>query len=141
MLKRTVAGRLAKCERGNAMLVSAAALPLLIGSAALAYDTVQLAVWIQQLQEVTDASAVAGAEALAAGRPVAAAVDRRIGEDQRVRIVPPVLISSAGDQRGVRVVVTSQRRLIFLGAMMAQPPTRLAQAVVVSDGKAVRIAR
>ena len=77
----TMVARMLRCERGNAALVSAAALPLLLSSAALAYDTVQLAIWMQQLQEVTDASATAGAQALAGGRPVEAAIEHAIESD------------------------------------------------------------
>ncbi len=127
--------RLMRCQRGNAALVSAAALPLLLSSAALAYDTVQLAIWMQQLQEVTDVSATAGARALAEGRPVAAAVDRAIESDRRVHVVPPVRVEAApgAGRQGVRVVLVSQRRLTFLGAVMTEPPTRSAEAVALVD--------
>ena len=132
-------GRLIGCERGNTMLVSAAALPLLISSAALAYDTVQLAVWMQQLQEVADAGAAAGAEAVAEGRPVSEAVDRAVASDRRVDIVAPILIQNgpargphARDRQAVRVVLTSQRPLIFLGALMRSPPTRSAEATAIA---------
>ena len=35
-------------KRGNAMIIAAAALPLLIGSAGLATDTIQWALWKRQ---------------------------------------------------------------------------------------------
>jgi Flp pilus assembly protein TadG len=140
--------RIWRCQRGNAALVSAAALPLLLSSAALAYDTVQLAIWMQQLQEVTDASATAGARALAGGRPVDAAIERAIESDRRVLVVPPVRIEGASDQgsRGVRVVLTSQRSLTFLGAVMTDQPTRSAHATAIVDpaangGARVRLLR
>jgi hypothetical protein len=129
------ASRLIRCRRGNAALVSAAALPLLLSSAALAYDTVQLAIWMQQLQQVTDASATAGARAMAAGQPVAIAVDRAIEGDRRVDIVAPVRVEPASGEgrEGVRVVLVSQRRLTFLGAVMSEPPMRSAEALAVID--------
>src|SRR5215212_2217158 len=52
-------------ERGNVLVIGAAVLPLLIGSAAFAVDTIQLSVWKRQLQRASDSSAIAGAYALA----------------------------------------------------------------------------
>ena len=43
-------------KRGNAMIIAAAALPLLIGSAGLATDTIQWALWKRQLQRVADSA-------------------------------------------------------------------------------------
>ena len=47
-------------KRGNAMIIAAAALPLLIGSAGLATDTIQWALWKRQLQRAADSAAIAG---------------------------------------------------------------------------------
>jgi hypothetical protein len=135
--------RLIGCERGNSALVSAAVLPLLISSAAVAYDTVQFALWIEQLQGAADAGALAGAEARAAGRPPAPAVDRAVNRDPRVRIVPPVLVEEAGSSTAVRVVLTARRDFPFLGAMMNKPAQRSVQATAFTDSPAreARLAR
>ena len=47
-------------DRGNALILAAAALPLLIGSAGLATDTIQWALWKRQLQRAADSAAIAG---------------------------------------------------------------------------------
>ena len=136
--------RLIRCERGNSPLVGAAVLPLLISSAAVAYDTVQFALWIEQLQQTADAGAVAGAEARAAGRAPAPAVDRAVSRDTRVRIVPPVLVEEkAGGGAAVRVVLTARRDFPFLGAMMSKPAERSAEATAfaVAPAHEARLAR
>ena len=57
-------------KRGNVLLVCAVAMPMPIGSAALAIDTIQLSLWKRQLQRAADSGAIASAYALAqAGRP------------------------------------------------------------------------
>ena len=55
---------LRKDERGNVLVVGAATMPLLMGSAALAIDTVQLTLWKRQLQRTADSAAIAGAFAV-----------------------------------------------------------------------------
>lgn len=129
--------RLMGCERGHSALMSAAALPLLISSVAIAYDTVRFAFWAERLQQAADAGAVAGAEALAAGRQPAAAVGRAVSRDPRIRIVEPVLVEKqAGERAGVRVVLTARRDFPFLGAMMSKPAERLAEATAFTDAPA-----
>ena len=41
-------------RRGNALVVAGAALPLIIGSAGLATDTIQWVVWKRELQRLAD---------------------------------------------------------------------------------------
>jgi hypothetical protein len=118
--------RLRACECGNALLVSAATLPLLIGSSALAYDTVQLALWTQQLQQAAVAGAAAGARALAAGEPVEPAVERTIARAARLRIVLPPRVERRRDT--IRVVLVSHEQLLFLGALLDAPPAAMAEA-------------
>src|SRR3954447_19306209 len=47
-------------KRGNALVIAAAALPLVIGSAGLASDTIQWTLWKRQLQRAADSGAIAG---------------------------------------------------------------------------------
>ena len=47
-------------KRGNSLIIAAAALPLLLGSAGLATDTIQWALWKRQLQRAADSAAIAG---------------------------------------------------------------------------------
>ena len=52
-------------ERGNALALGAAALPLIIGGAGLALDTVQISLAKRQLQRAADSAALAGARSVA----------------------------------------------------------------------------
>src|SRR5687768_5615897 len=47
-------------RRGNALVIAAAALPLVLGSAGLASDTIEWALWKRQLQRAADSAAMAG---------------------------------------------------------------------------------
>src|ERR1044072_7367720 len=49
--------------RGNAIVVAAATLPLIIGAAAIGVDTIQVSVARRQLQRSADSAALAGAYA------------------------------------------------------------------------------
>lgn len=59
--------RLRRSEHGNVLVIGAASMPLLIGSAALAVDTIQLSLWKRQLQRAADSGAIAGAYAMGQG--------------------------------------------------------------------------
>lgn len=52
--------RLWRDKRGNALLIAGAAMPLLIGAAGLANDTIQWTLWKRQLQRAADSAAIAG---------------------------------------------------------------------------------
>ena len=52
--------RLFKDRRGNVLAVAAAALPLTVGAAGLATDTIQWTLWKRQLQRAADSAAIAG---------------------------------------------------------------------------------
>ena len=77
-------------KRGNALILAAAALPLLLGSAGLATDTIQWALWKRQLQRAADSAAIAGVYdrvAHAGGTTnVSTAVDHDLGLNQHTNI-------------------------------------------------------
>ena len=52
--------RLLKDKRGNVLVVTAACLPLVIGAAGLATDTIEWTLWKRQLQRAADSAAIAG---------------------------------------------------------------------------------
>ena len=131
-------------KRGNALILAAAALPLLLGSAGLATDTIQWALWKRQLQRAADSAAIAGVYdrvAHAGGTTnVSTAVDHDLGLNQHTNIG---LMSSypqlsypadAGSNKNqVRVVLRVQRSLSFSSMFMAAAPmiTATAQAATV----------
>ena len=69
--------RLWNDRRGNALAITAAALPLVVGSAGLASDTIQWALWKRQLQRSADSAALAGAYALTQTKSATTAQERR----------------------------------------------------------------
>src|SRR5687768_10443723 len=52
--------RLWNDKRGNALIIAGASLPMVVGSAGLASDTIQWALWKRQLQRAADSAALAG---------------------------------------------------------------------------------
>lgn len=71
--------KLRRSERGNVLILTAAAMPLLVGSAGLATDTIQWALWKRQLQKAADSAAIAGVYARMAGQDVTQAVNYDLG--------------------------------------------------------------
>ena len=47
-------------RRGNALVIAGAALPMIVGAAGLATDTIQWTLWKRQLQRAADSAAIAG---------------------------------------------------------------------------------
>ncbi len=115
--------KLLKSERGNVMVLGAAALPLLIGAGAVGLDSIQLALWKRQLQRSADSAALAGARALVqkmTADQIITAAKRDLKLNNQVPLVgtadvqpPPTAGAFAGDNRAVRVVLNSQPTLPF----------------------------
>src|SRR5437763_10686372 len=53
--------KLLKDRRGNALAIACAAMPMVIGCAGLATDTIEWTLWKRQLQRAADSAAFAGA--------------------------------------------------------------------------------
>ena len=47
-------------KRGNALMIAAGAMPMIVGCAGLASDTIQWSLWKRQLQRAADSAAIAG---------------------------------------------------------------------------------
>src|SRR5205809_7498135 len=52
--------RILKDRRGNTLAIAAACMPLVVGAAGLATDTIQWTLWRRQLQRAADSAAIAG---------------------------------------------------------------------------------
>lgn len=133
-----------KDQRGNALVIGAAAMPLLIGAAAIGVDTIQVSVARRQLQRSADSAALAGAYALAQSQPVANSVNHDLAlNDDVVLSGSPVIENApttgayAGNPRAVRVVLAANRSVpfisFFLGSTMAVSAE--ATAAIVYTGK------
>jgi len=123
-------------ERGNVLVVGAAAMPLLIGSAALAIDTIQISVWKRQLQRAADSSAIAGAYALSLGDDTHDAVHRDLdknafpvlSQEEAITVGPRL-----GFDRTVRVTLTAARTPPFMSIFTERPQTLVADATAALD--------
>lgn len=133
-------------RRGNALLIAGAALPLIMGSAGLASDTIQWVLWKRELQRVADSAAEAGAYAKVNGAtldncsnvssatyssPIAYSVKNNNHLPQTPSCSatnPPSTGGYTSDSNAVRVTVSMQRALSFTGLFMQTPPTITATA-------------
>uniref|UniRef100_UPI0025D1CADE pilus assembly protein TadG-related protein n=1 Tax=Sphingomonas sp. TaxID=28214 RepID=UPI0025D1CADE len=126
-------------ERGNMVVIAAAALPLLVGSAGLATDTIQWALWKRQLQRAADSAAIAGVydrfAADGATSNTATAVDHDLTLNQHtvMSLQPgyPVVTfpANAGNNKNqVRVVLAVQKNLSFSSMFLSAAPVIQATA-------------
>ncbi len=131
--------KLFKDKRGNALIIAAAALPLMVGSAGLATDTIQWAMWKRQLQRAADSAAIAGVydRINNAGQTdtTATAIAHDISLNQHTglslqagypKIVYPANSGTKVNQ--VQVQLAVQRKLSFSGLFMKNPPLILTTA-------------
>ena len=135
-------------KRGNTIILVAAALPMLIGSAGLATDTIQWALWKRQLQRAADSAAIAGVydrvQHTGATTTTATAVSHDLSLNQHTNITlqptyPLVTFpADSGSQKNqVKVVLAVKRPLSFSGMFMADAPlirTTAQAAAVQSSG-------
>lgn len=127
--------RLWRDRRGNALVILGAALPLVVGSAGLATDTIQWALWKRQLQRTADSAALAGVYALTQDKSATAAAERDLLVNSHVGLnltksiqPPPTSGPFAGDTTAVRVNLSIQKKLGFSGLFLASTPTITATA-------------
>ena len=144
-------------RRGNALVIAGAALPLVIGSAGLASDTIQWVLWKRQLQRAADSAAIAGVYATmqnqtnSTTQSVAAAVNTDVDKVDSFRrpgavtthpgyvlqaepvITFPTITNTAN---AVKVVLSVQKSLGFSGVFVSSAPviTASATAATVKTG-------
>ena len=142
-------------RRGNALIIAGAALPLIVGSAGLASDTIQWTLWKRQLQRVADSAAEAGAYAKVGGATLdncsnvatatySSPIGYEVKKDSHLPQTPictatnpPSTGGFTSDSNAVRVAVSMQRTLSFSGMFMSAAPniTASATATIVPAGK------
>ncbi|GAO37967.1 hypothetical protein SCH01S_01_01300 [Sphingomonas changbaiensis NBRC 104936] len=134
---------LARASRGNVIVAAAASLPVVIGSAGLATDTLQWVLWKRQLQRQADSAALSGAFALAQGKSASTSATADIARTAEVALTaaplietPPSTGAGAGNTNAVRVAVQTSHSLAFSSLFLVTPPTIKAEstAAVVQDG-------
>jgi Flp pilus assembly protein TadG len=127
-------------KRGNVLAIAAAALPLVIGSAGLASDTIQWTLWKRQLQRAADSAALAGVYAKVednASQTVSGAVDTDLDKNDHTGITllgSPTITNPTSSEwtNGVRVQIALQKRLGFSSLFMSSPPVIRADATAAT---------
>ena len=134
--------RLIKDRRGNALVITAGALPLLFGSAGLAVDTVQWALWKRQIQRAADSAAYAGVYAKSQSADVTTAVNNDVAKNNKTGITvssgyPQIAYpSGSGYTNAVQVTLAVQKTLSFSSLFMSSAPviTATGTAAMFDDG-------
>lgn len=125
-------------ERGNVFVVAAAVMPLLLGSAAFAVDTIQLSVWKRQLQRAADSSAIAGAYALSLDDEIEPAIHRDLDKNKFPLLTQEediVVGPKSGFDRTVQVTLNATRTLPFLSIFTQRPTPMVANATAALVGQ------
>lgn len=134
-------------KRGNALMIAGAAMPLVIGVAGLATDTIQWALWTRELQRAADSAAFAGVYAQlqnnsskTAAQGVADDLSSTKNNHTLVSLLSgyPVVTypTSTSWTNGVKVEVAVQQRLGFSSLFLSSAPIIKvsATAAYVDDG-------
>ena len=135
--------RLYRDRRGNALILAALSMPLLLGSVGLAVDTVQWALWKRQLQRAADSAAFAGAYARFQDKSSSAAVTQDLATNNHLWV--PLMstypqVSEPADTatfvRAVEVRLQVQQALTFSSMFMSSAPiiAVTARAAAIDSG-------
>jgi Flp pilus assembly protein TadG len=135
---------LIKDRAGSLAAMTALLMPVLIGAAGLASDTVQWTLVRRALQRQADSAALAGAYALSQNRSVTDTVTADLDKNNNFTLSAAPIIENAptvgpyvGDSKVVRVRLTSTSRLPFTGLFMGSnlDISVEASAGLVADGE------
>lgn len=129
-------------KRGNALLMVAGAMPMIVGAAGLASDTIQWTLWKRQLQRAADSAAVAGVYAKMAGQDVTTQVTNDTTKNNQTGITlltaPVITFPAAANDwtNPVAVQLQVQKTLSFSSMFMSTTPiiTANATAAAVQTG-------
>jgi Flp pilus assembly protein TadG len=134
-------------RRGNVLVLAGMTMPILMGAAGLATDTIQWTLWKRQLQRAADGAAIAGAyqrirdntepavkaAVLEDVNPTSTArmtFARRTGLELMTGSPATVLLTDSGSMRfRVQVTLRTQRSLVFSSMFLEEPPIITAVAV------------
>ncbi|MBW8785792.1 MAG: hypothetical protein JF593_14350 [Novosphingobium sp.] len=121
-------------KSGNVMLITAAALPMLVGAAGMATDTVELSMLKRVLQQEADAAALAAAAAGSQSAGISDAATHEISAMHKLTVTsttvenPPSAGTYAGDTAAIRVRLTSYQKLAFSSLFLTSGTTLTAEA-------------
>ena len=133
--------RLWKNKRGNAIVIAGAALPMIVGCAGLASDTIQWTLWKRELQRAADSAAMSGVYTRL-NTDTQSAVSGAVTHDLTLNLhtwmalntAPTVqLLSDSGQMRKpVTVTLQVQQSLPFSSMFMSAAPTITATSTAAS---------
>jgi Flp pilus assembly protein TadG len=134
--------KLRRDRRGNVLAIAGATIPLVVGAAGLATDTIQWATWKRELQRAADSAAIAGVRAKVQG---ASTADLAVSNDWAKHNNTGISLVTGYPQIGyptawsgaVQVTYAIQKRLSFSSMFLSAPPTitATATAALFDDGK------
>jgi Flp pilus assembly protein TadG len=112
---------LGRDERGNALAIAAAAMPLMIGASAIAVDTINLTLTKRELQREADSAAIAGAYGKLQGFSASTSAQRDLTINTKVPLATTTIENApaagpfTGNNRAVRVILTSSLTTPLMG--------------------------
>jgi Flp pilus assembly protein TadG len=129
-------------RRGNALVIAAAAMPLVVGFAGLATDTIQWTLWRRELQRAADSAAFAGVYARAQETGVGLAVSADLTNNNKTGITllsgyPHIAYPTSPNwENGVRVTLALQKKLGFSSLFLPTAPMIITSgtAAMIDDG-------
>ena len=128
-------------KRGSTIIIVGAALPMIVGAAGLATDTIQWALWKRQLQRAADSAAIAGVYTRVENDNETAvrssvASDINVNQNTGINLLnnPTItLLADSGDMLNrVQVGLEIQKRLPFSAMFMSAAPIIKANATAAS---------
>jgi len=135
--------KLIKDRRGNALAIACACMPLVVGAAGLAVDTIQWTLWKRQLQRAADSAAIAGVYDRSSSAGATTTVPTTVSHDVSInnhtwmalktgypQVAYPA--NSGVMQYQVQVTLAVQQSLPFSSLFMSSAPTIIANATAAS---------
>ena len=133
-------GKLWRNKRGNALAIAAACLPLFVGAAGLATDTIQWTLWKRQLQRAADSAAIAGVYDRVSKNGATTNLNSTVTHDLSLNLHSFYALTDGNPYCGgkcnigwpddtlfqkdqVTVTIAIQQRLAFSSMFMSSPPT------------------
>lgn len=135
--------KLCQDRRGNALVIAGACLPLVVGAAGLATDTIQWTLWKRQLQRAADSAAIAGVYDREAANGATTTTEATVAHDLTLNLhtwmglksgYPQVTYPGNSGQttNQVKVTLAVQQSLPFSSMFMTAAPTIIVNSTAAS---------
>ena len=135
--------KILKDRRGNALAIACAAMPLIVGAAGLATDTIQWTLWKRQLQRAADSAAIAGVYDREAANGDTSTISATVNHDLTLNKHTWMALKTGFPQlnypgnsgvmmNAVKVTLAVQQPLPFSSFFMSSAPTIYAVSTAAS---------